>query len=156
MAQTKRQTTVIPKEQLYVDPKVLKDQIKSFYDTDMCSNDLGGNLRKIAEGLSHSPSFNNYTYRDEMIGDALVKMWSALKFKKFNIDSETNPFSYFTTIAFHAFINRIKREKRHHEAVEQFREARYEQLLTAGEVHDEKFNIYTRPCDDTDDDSFNE
>ncbi len=32
--------------------------------------------------------------------------------KKFDINSEYNPFSYFTTIAFHAFINRIKKEKK--------------------------------------------
>ena len=75
-------------------------------------------------------------------------MYSALKFKKFNLGSDTNPFSYFTTIAFHAFINRIKKEKRHHEAIEEYKAECYEKLLTGGEVHDDRYNIYTKPCDD--------
>lgn len=147
---TKRQTSVIPKEQFYVDPAMLREEITKFYESNDCNVVLGNYLNKIAEGLSHSPSFHNYTYRDEMIGDALVKMYSALKFKKFNLESETNPFSYFTTIAFHAFINRIKKEKRHHEAVEEYRAECYERLLTTGEIHDENYNIYTRPCDEED------
>lgn len=148
MATEKRRTTTIPKEQFYVDPDTLRAQIVQFYEDDNCTTELGQNLNKIAEGLSHSPSFNNYTYRDEMVGDALVKMYSALKFKKFNINNDTNPFSYFTTIAFHAFINRIKREKRHHEALEEYRADCYEKLLTTGEMCDENYNIYTRPQDE--------
>lgn len=152
MSTVKRQTTTLSKEQFYVDPASLKQEITDFYASDNCTPLLGGYLNKIAEGLSHSPSFHNYTYRDEMIGDALVKMYSALKFKKFKLDTETNPFSYFTTIAFHAFINRIKKEKRHHEAEEQYKAECYEKLLTTGEIHDEKYNIYTKPCDDDSDD----
>jgi DNA-directed RNA polymerase specialized sigma24 family protein len=147
MSTEKRKTSTIPKEQFYVNPDVLRKQIEQFYKDDICINDLGNSLNKIAEGLSHSPSFHNYTYRDEMVGDALVKMYSALKFKKFNIEGDTNPFSYFTTIAFHAFINRIKKEKKHHEALEEYKAECYEKLLTAGEIHDENYNIYTRPCD---------
>ena len=88
MSTEKRQTSTIPKEQFYVNPDVLRKQIEQFYKDDICINDLGNSLNKIAEGLSHSPSFHNYTYRDEMVGDALVKMYSALKFKKFNIEKE--------------------------------------------------------------------
>jgi len=65
-----------------------------------------------------------------MIGDAIVKMWTAITNKKFNIESEYNPFSYFTTIAFHAFINRIKKEKKHHDVVQQYQETIYDQLIT--------------------------
>ena len=144
----KRQASTIPKEQFYVNPEDLRREIKLFYETDKCSTTLGNYINKIAQGLSHSPGFHNYTYIDEMVGDAIVKMYSALKYKKFNVDSDTSPFSYFTTIAFHAFINRIKREKRHFKAVEDFKADHYEKLLTTGEIHDERYNIYTRPCDD--------
>ena len=71
-----------------------------------------------------------------MIGDAIVKMFTALKNKKFNIDAGYNPFSYFTTIAFHAFINRIKKEKKHHEIVQQYQESIYDQLLDANGYSD--------------------
>jgi DNA-directed RNA polymerase specialized sigma24 family protein len=75
-----------------------------------------------------------------MIGDAIVKMFSALKRKKYDVNSETSPFSYFTTIAFHAFINRIKKEKKHHDAITAYRDQKYEELLTSGEI-----NVYIKP-----------
>ena len=86
-------------------------------------------LNKIANGLSYAPNFMNYSYKEEMVGDAIVKMFSALKNKKFKIDCGFSPFSYFTTIAFHAFINRIKKEKKHHEAVNEYREKVYNDLM---------------------------
>jgi len=72
------------------------------------------------------------SYRDEMVGDAIVKMMTALKHKKFNLDSGYSPFSYFTTIAFHAFINRIKKEKKHHETLEQYKEKMYMDKMIEG------------------------
>lgn len=131
MAKTKRPATKFNKEQFYVDPANFKKEIEEFYGCNNCSSTLGEYLNKIAKGLSYSPSFINYTYKDEMIGDALVKMYAALKHKKYNITSESNPFSYFTTIAFHAFINRIKREKKHHQTLEDYRESHYKQMLTS-------------------------
>ena len=68
-----------------------------------------------------------------MIGDAVYKMLLAIKNKKFDITSEYNPFSYFTTIAFHAFINRIKKEKKQREIVSQYQESVYEELLTSSD-----------------------
>jgi len=83
------------------------------------------------------------SYKDEMVGDAKLKMYSALKLKKYDIKSEYNPFSYFTTIAFNAFINRIKKEKKHHEAVEKYKGKVYEEYLNASE--DMSHYIYTKP-----------
>lgn len=131
MANVKRPTTKFSKEEFYVDPAQLKKEIEDFYTSNVCNSVLGDYLNKIAKGLSYSPSFINYTYKDEMIGDALVKMYAALKHKKYNVKSDTNPFSYFTTIAFHAFINRIKREKKHHQTIEDYRDSQYLQLLTS-------------------------
>ena len=65
-----------------------------------------------------------------MIGDAILKMFSALKNKKFNTDTGNNPFSYFTTIAFHAFINRIKKEKKHRETLSNYQEAVYNDIMS--------------------------
>ena len=49
-------------------------------------------------------------------------------YKKYNLDSGNNPFSYFTTIAFHAFINRIKKEKKHRDVISEYQEVVYDQL----------------------------
>jgi hypothetical protein len=124
------------KEKYYVNAKDFLAQITEYYDTPTDENErlLGTSICKIASGLSYAPNFINYSYKDDMIGDAIVKMFTALKNKKFNIDSGYNPFSYFTTIAFHAFINRIKKEKKHHEIVQQYQESIYDQLLDANEA----------------------
>jgi len=127
------------KENYYVNPVEFKNSLKRFYETDVITDDLADNVNKIAYGLSFNGSFINYTYKDDMIGDALIKMYSALTKKKYSFDKRTekggedqecNPFSYFTTIASNAFINRIKKEKRHHEAEKQYRERVYENVMT--------------------------
>lgn len=142
------------KENYYIDPKEFKESLRQYYTTDILTDDLAENIKKIAYGLSYNPSFINYTYKDDMIGDALIKMYSALKYKKFNFDNESSPFSYFTTIAFHAFINRIKREKRHHEAIKNYKEKMYEDIMTDPEISNG--HIYVKPAgsyDDYDDDN---
>ena len=111
-------------------------------------------ITKIAHGLSYAPNFINYSYKDEMIGDAVVKMFTALFNKKFNLEAtdsngnKYNPFSYFTTIAFHAFINRIKKEKRHHEALTQYKERIYEESLNYGQNAQQ--TVYVKPVSEDD------
>ena len=65
---------------------------------------IGTCFLEIAERLSHRPNFFNYPYREEMVGDAIVKMLTALENKKFDVNKGSSPFSYFTRIVFHAFI----------------------------------------------------
>ena len=74
-----------PKEKkpYYIEPKVFKASLRKYYDSDILTDDLAENIKKIAYGLSYNGSFINYTYKDDMIGDALIKMYSALKHKKF-------------------------------------------------------------------------
>ena len=132
------------KEQFYVNPVEFKKQIEVFYKTNECTNYLGECLNKIAEGLGYSPKFINYSYKEDMIGDALIKMFSALKRKKFDVKSDTSPFGYFTTIAFHAFINRIKKEKKQHDTINEFKQRKYEELLSTTEGH-----VYIKPILDS-------
>ena len=113
----------------YVNSKEFYKAICEYYSTDDLKDSLAEDVYKIAVGLSYAPNFINYSYKDEMVGDAVVKMFSALKNKKFNIETTNNPFSYFTTIAFHAFINRIKREKKHRETIANYQETVYSDLM---------------------------
>jgi DNA-directed RNA polymerase specialized sigma24 family protein len=137
------------KADYYISPKEFKESLKRFYDSDILTDDLAENVQKIAYGLSYNSNFINYTYKDDMIGDALIKMYSALSRKKYSFDTESNPFSYFTTIAFNAFINRIKKEKRHHEAEKNYREKVYEDVMTDPE--NGNAYIYVKPLYDDDD-----
>ena len=111
-APRKRKPKNTDKEKHYVNSKEFLEELSQYYKTDEVTDTLAGMITKIANGLSYAPNFINYSYKDEMVGDAILKMFSALKNKKFNLDSGNNPFSYYTTIAFHAFINRIKKEKK--------------------------------------------
>jgi len=70
---------------------------------------------KIAEGLSHRPNFVRYTYREEMVMDAVENCLRAIG--NYNIEASTrtgkpNAFSYFTQICYYAFIRRITKEKK--------------------------------------------
>lgn len=130
----------------YIDPKEFKRSLKKYYETDLLTDDLAENIKKIAYGLSFNSSFYNYSYKDDMIGDALIKMYSALKYKKFDIENGSSPFAYFTTIAYHAFINRIKKEKRHYEAVCSYKERVYEEYMS--DPNNTQGYVYVKPLDD--------
>lgn len=107
----KKKTVKPPKEKFYVEPKKFDDEIVSYYESGVLTNDLAEMINKIAHKLSYAPNFINYTYREDMVGDALIRMFKALMSKKYDREKGTNPFSYFTRIAFNAFRNRIKKEK---------------------------------------------
>ncbi len=83
------------------------------------------------------------SYKEEMKGDARVKMVAALMHKKFDISKGSSCFGYYTTIAWHAFINRIKKEKKQHETIENYKEQSYSNLLNSGEGSDK--NVYVNP-----------
>ena len=70
---------------------------------------------KIAEGLSHKANFIRYTYREEMVMDAVENCLKAIE--NYNIEAATrtgtpNAFAYFTQISWYAFLRRIQKEKK--------------------------------------------
>ena len=142
-APRKRKPKNTDKEKHYVNSKEFLEELSQYYKTDEVTDTLASMITKIANGLSYAPNFINYSYKDEMVGDAILKMFSALKNKKFDLDSGNNPFSYYTTIAFHAFINRIKKEKKYHETVTSYQETVYADLVNSNPG----VNIYTKSPD---------
>lgn len=136
----------------YVNGKEFERQLAEFYEKDQFSDKLAESVSKIAHGLSFAPNFINYSYKDEMVGDAIVKMLTAVRNKKFRLNSGFSPFSYFTTIAFHAFINRIKKEKKQHEAVKEYREKKYAEMICS--QHIPNGGIYLEPLKNDDSDEY--
>jgi hypothetical protein len=65
---------------------------------------------QIAENLSHKPNFLSYTFREEMISDAVENC--VMYADNFNPAKSKNPFAYFTQIVYYAFLRRIQREKK--------------------------------------------
>lgn len=68
---------------------------------------------KICEGLSHKANFVRYTFREEMVMDGVENCLRAIQNYDINRTTRTgkpNPFSYFTQIAWFAFLRRIAKE----------------------------------------------
>ena len=70
---------------------------------------------RIAEGLSHKSNFSRYTYREEMVMDAVENCLKAIN--NYNLEAATrtgkpNAFAYFTQISWFAFLRRIAKEKK--------------------------------------------
>ena len=73
---------------------------------------------RIAEGLSHKANFIRYTYREEMVMDAVENCLKAVS--NYNLEAATrtgkpNAFAYFTQITWFAFLRRITKEKKQQE-----------------------------------------
>lgn len=64
----------------------------------------------IAEHLSRKPNFMSYTFREDMIQDAVEN--SIQYVHNFDPKISKNPFAYFTQITYWAFLRRISKEKK--------------------------------------------
>ena len=79
------------------------------------TNYIASCFLKIAEGLSHKANFVRYTYREEMVMDAVENCLKAIE--NYDIEAATrsgkpNAFAYFTQISWYAFLRRIQKEKK--------------------------------------------
>ena len=100
----------------YVNNRDFYESIKA-YKTKLTENEnakvpdyIGICIQQIATRLSTKPNFIGYSYRDEMISDAIENCMYALP--KFNPERTNNPFAYFTQVAKNAFLRRISIEKK--------------------------------------------
>jgi hypothetical protein len=85
-------------------------------------NYVGECFLKIADHLSRKPNFSSYSFREEMVSDAIENC--LMYFRNFDETKSKNPFAYFTQITYYAFLRRIIREKKQlyvkYKATEQF------------------------------------
>ena len=106
---------------------------------------------KIAEGLSHKANFVRYTYREEMVMDAVENCLKAIE--NYNIEAATrsgkpNAFAYFTQISWYAFLRRIQKEKKQQDIKMKFiSEADVSEFLDEDEIG--SFYNQTSPFVDT-------
>jgi len=71
---------------------------------------IGKCFLDIAEHLSMRPNFSNYMYRQDMVMDGVENC--VLYWRRFDPEKSKNPFSYFTTVCWYAFVRRIGKEKK--------------------------------------------
>jgi len=98
--------------------KAVNEAKESDKDIPRITEYIGRCFINIANGLSRKKNFIDYSYRDEMVNDAIENCIKAIM--NYKIDKATrtglpNAFSYFTQICFFAFLRRIAKEKRQHD-----------------------------------------
>lgn len=118
------------KKKFYVDPKRMDDLIfNGYYKTGIISDELATYMYNIATRIAYAPNFINYTWREEMVGDSIIKLILALKNKKFD-STKGSSFSYSTKIVYNAFKNRIKVENKEHKIIKDLQQDTYDTLTT--------------------------
>ncbi len=71
---------------------------------------IGSCIVKIAYGMARRPNFSGYSWKDEMIGDAIE---TCLKYMdRFDPNRGTSALSYFSQIVWFSFLGRIAQEKK--------------------------------------------
>lgn len=116
------------------DKKLVRDS-KNAYD--IC----GLQLYKMVKGLSNNGRFSGYTWKEEMISDALLKLVKALDGKKYDFSKNFNPFSYFNTIGWREFIARIKIENKKNKTMDDYRKFKFDDICSDQE---DNMQIYTK------------
>ena len=110
----------------YVNNREFSEAVVAYCTTVQDAKDAGTDLPivpdyvaqcflRIAEGLSHKANFVRYTYREEMVMDAVENCLKAIE--NYDIEAATrsgkpNAFAYFTQISWYAFLRRIQKEKK--------------------------------------------
>lgn len=77
--------------------------------------ELGRMILKIATNYANKGSFSGYTWKDDMIAEAV---FTCIKYLH-NFDpmrqKRPNPFAYITTVIHNSFLNYIRKQKKHSE-----------------------------------------
>lgn len=80
------------------------------FERPVMSDYLGDCFLKLAENFSHNYSFIGYPFREDMVMDAV---YFCVKYiDTFNPERTKNPFAYFTTTCYNAFLQKIEKEKK--------------------------------------------
>lgn len=95
-----------------------KNEVAEGRERPQVSDYIAKCLLRMCEGLSHKSNFVRYTYREEMVMDAVENCLKAVI--NYDVDAATrkgtpNAFGYFTQIAWFAFLRRITKEKKQHD-----------------------------------------
>jgi hypothetical protein len=127
--------------------KKSRDEREKGNPTPIVTNYIAECFLKIAEGLSHKANFVRYTYREEMVMDAVENCLKAIE--NYNLETATrtgkpNAFAYFTQISWYAFLRRIEKEKRQQDIkLRYLSESGIEQLVS-DEIHNDEASRQTQ------------
>lgn len=97
----------------YIKNEEILPYIYQYRETGKIPEELGKILLTIAENYTNKGSFRSYTWRDDMVSEAVL---TCIKYIH-NFDpirqKKPNPFAYFTMIIHRSFLTYIKKQKKH-------------------------------------------
>lgn len=99
-------------KELGVWAKRVREQIECGDKPEKMTDYIAECVYLICSNMSYKSSFINYTYKEDMIGDAIENCVRYIK--NFDNEKNNNAFGYISTIAYYAFIRRIKNENKRH------------------------------------------
>lgn len=123
----------------YINPKELINEIKSFKETGIISENLGGMFIKLANRYALRKNFSNYSYKDEFIQDAIFTMVNKVDLIDLN-HPKCNPFAYLTKICEIAFVGKIRTEKKLQIMKENYRDKIYAEFSIIEEIENSNSN----------------
>ena len=135
MPKKKSKHNYIDNEQLLQD--ILRWKAEPDYETKI-PNYIGKYIVLIVDNLAKSGNFSGYSWLQEMKDDAIVTICRYIR--NFNPEISSNPFAYFTKLAYHSFQSRIGLEKRYLEALSIMKEDA-EEIYHLDNMTDEHGNI---------------
>ena len=101
------------KKKFYIRNKDLLPDVKKYKDTGVINEKLGLMIQQIAINYSNRGNFAGYTWREDMVSEAVLICFKYMHNFDPTKQKHPNPFSYFTTIIHNAFINYIRKQKKH-------------------------------------------
>ncbi len=93
--------------------KKLKETKEAGTPSPQISRYIGECIIQIAENLGKKINFAAYSFRQEMVSDAIEKMIECVD--KYDVEynkEKPNPFAYFSQISWNIFLQRIAKEKK--------------------------------------------
>ena len=110
----KKKTHYVDNQKFLSEIIVYKEKVQHAKENNLekprLSEYIGKCIYLIAENLSHKPRFMNYSFREELVSDAIENCF--LYFDNFDPKKSQNPFAYFTQIIYYAFHRRISKEEK--------------------------------------------
>lgn len=111
-------------------------EVRKEVDTARVPEYIGEAIVLITGNLSNRGNFMNYSYKHEMVSDAIENCLAAVN--NFDVETYFNPHAYFTQIAWYAFIRRIDKEKRQN----YLKYKNYQKLITEESLNNPYVNQY--------------
>lgn len=119
MSKFRREEVKEKRENHYIDKDEFYNEIVEYFDVlkddpdAQIPNNIALKIKLLCENIGYSRNFCNYSFRDDMVLDAIENCIKYLK--SFNLEKSKNPFAYFTTAAYYTFIRTLKKEQKYRE-----------------------------------------